>query len=164
MAKKVRKSIQAVRAEIEAAHPITPEPKVITKNVLPQNSAEAEMILAKAGNPLSGPKKLAAAIKNNAPKSIPITHTSAVQKVIGAPKKVSMAAEIDTVILAGGTWEELIQKADEITARRNNATKYTKGVLKAHIKYRINHDNVEIFKNLQISETGIASTEEIPTI
>jgi hypothetical protein len=154
MAKKNRKSIQAVRAEIEAAHPITPEPKVITKNVLPQNSAEAEMILTKARNLQQFKNNV-----HNAPKSIPTTHTSAVQKTIGAPKKISMAAEIDTVILAGGTWEELIQKADEITARRNNATKYTKGVLKAHIKYRINHDNVKIFKNLQISDTGITAIE-----
>jgi len=154
MSKKIRKSIQAVTAEIEAKHPIIPEPKIITRTVLSQNSTEAKMILAKAEKPLAGPKKLAAAIKNNAPKSIPTTHTEMIEKVIGATKKIPMAKEIDPVILKTGPWEEILPKILEITSARKSKMIYTKGTVKTHIKYRQNQNDIR-FNNYDTDKNGV---------
>jgi hypothetical protein len=68
----------------------------------------------------------------------------------------SMATKLDKIIYEGGTWEELITKAEIESKIRSGHIKYTKGVLNAHIRYRtITQNNPNYLNNYLITETGI---------
>jgi len=173
MTKKIHKSIQTVRAEIEVEHPIIAEPKVITKNVLSQNSAEAEALLAKKKKQEASERNALLIVSGNpdivAPttdkpvtktkRTTPTAHTDTVQKVIGTPKKVSMAKEIDPIILKTGPWEEILASIAEITTAHKSKMIYTKGIVKAHIKYRQNQNDIR-FTNYDTNKTGVFITKQ----
>jgi hypothetical protein len=73
-----------------------------------------------------------------------------------APKVlVSRATVLDTIILEGGSWEELTAKADAAAAPLKTKIKhYTKSLFLTHIRYRTTK-RPNYFKSVVIKEEGI---------
>lgn len=74
---------------------------------------------------------------------------------------LTMASKLDDIIHAGGSWEELISKAETESKKMNFRMKYSKGVLNAHIRYRtITQKNPNYLKDYLITEKGIYSKNQ----
>jgi hypothetical protein len=70
--------------------------------------------------------------------------------------KNSMASNLDEIIKEGGTWEEMIAKAEDESQKRHGNIKYTKGVINSHIRYRtVTQNNPNYLINYLITEKGI---------
>jgi hypothetical protein len=68
----------------------------------------------------------------------------------------TMAGNLDKILQIGGSWEELIAKAEFESKKLDGHIKYSKGVLNAHIKYRtITQKNPDYLKNSVINAFGI---------
>jgi hypothetical protein len=79
-----------------------------------------------------------------------------VSKILPNSSKITMAGRLDEILHAGGTWDELIAKAEIESKKLDGHIKYSKGVLDAHIRYRtITQKNSEYLRNLIITSTGI---------
>jgi hypothetical protein len=70
--------------------------------------------------------------------------------------KLTMAGKLDEIIHKGGTWEELIAKAETESKKMHFRMKYSKGVLNAHIRYRtITQKNPNYLKDHMVTDKGI---------
>lgn len=68
----------------------------------------------------------------------------------------TMAGKLDEILHSGGSWSEMIQKAENESKKRNGKLKYSRGVLNAHIKYRkVTQKNSEYLKGKIITSNGI---------
>jgi hypothetical protein len=85
------------------------------------------------------------------------------QKAILKSSNLTMAGKLDNILYAGGTWEELITKAENESKKMDGHIKYSKGVLNAHIKYRtITQKNSEYLKNSIINSSGVFPKDFAP--
>ena len=69
-------------------------------------------------------------------------------------KKVTMASELDKIILSGGDFDKLIEAATARSKKLGGTIKYNAGVIRAHIKYRENK-NPKYLGNLKLTDKGI---------
>lgn len=68
----------------------------------------------------------------------------------------TMAGKLDEILQTGGSWEELIVKAEFESKKLDGHIKYSKGVLKAHIRYRtITQNNPNYLIDSIITDKGI---------
>jgi len=75
----------------------------------------------------------------------------------------TMASKLDEILYIGGTWSELIEKAEIESKKVNGKIKYSKGVLNAHIKYRtITQKNPDYLKNSIINSSGVFPNDITP--
>lgn len=116
------------------------------------NPLEGKVIGAKAAKDaaklLEAAKKQAAASKSK---------TSGGSKKDKAPKKEkgpTIAHELDTIILKGGEFDELVKAAQEASDKLGGTMKYTTGVIKAHIRYR-EIKNPKYLGNLKQTDKGL---------
>ena len=65
-----------------------------------------------------------------------------------------MAAFKDKMCRAGGTWENIASACAIEGESRGVQTKFTPSVLKAHVKFRLNHDP-KFFGSSIVTENGI---------
>ena len=71
-------------------------------------------------------------------------------------KRTTLADKLDVIVKNGGEWSDMVAKANTAAKRMKCTTKYSIGVLKAHINYRIKVQNKVTFLGEKvISETGI---------
>lgn len=78
------------------------------------------------------------------------------QKSILKGSNLTMAGKLDNILHAGGTWQELIAKAENESKKMDGHIKYSKGVLNAHIRYRtVTQNNPNYLKDHMITEKGI---------
>mgnify|MGYP001370442623 CR=1 FL=1 len=85
-----------------------------------------------------------------------------ISKIVPNSSKITMAGKLDDIIHSGGIWEELVAKAETESKKMHFRMKYSKGVLKAHIRYRtITQNNSEYLRNLIITPTGIFPKDQI---
>ena len=85
-----------------------------------------------------------------------------ISKIVPNSSKITMAGKLDDIIHSGGIWEELVAKAETESKKMHFRMKYSKGVLKAHIRYRtITQKNSEYLRNLIITPTGIFPKDQI---
>lgn len=83
-------------------------------------------------------------------------------KILPNSSKITMAGKLDEILHAGGTWDELIAKAEIESKKLDGHIKYSKGVLDAHIRYRtITQKNPEYLRTLIITSTGIFPKNQI---
>lgn len=83
-------------------------------------------------------------------------------KILPNSSKITMAGKLDEILHAGGTWDELIAKAEIESKKLDGHIKYSKGVLDAHIRYRtITQKNSEYLRTLIITSTGIFPKNQI---
>jgi hypothetical protein len=84
------------------------------------------------------------------------------QEISKPDKRETMASKLDGIIQAGGTWETLIAKAENESQKMNGQIKYSKGVIKTHIKFRtITQNNSEYLRGLRITEKGIFNVTSV---
>ncbi|MCJ7450072.1 MAG: endonuclease NucS [Bacteroidales bacterium] len=84
-----------------------------------------------------------------------------ISKTIPKSNKTTMAGKLDDILHAGGTWDELIAKAETESKKMHFRMKYSKGVLNAHIRYRtITQKNPNYLKDNIITEKGIFSKNQ----
>jgi len=79
-------------------------------------------------------------------------------KAVKAPKapKVTIAGKIDEIIQAGGTWEQLIERAEAVSKEFGGHIKFNRGVLMAHINYRIKtQKKADYLGDNQVTDEGI---------
>lgn len=70
--------------------------------------------------------------------------------------KVTLASKLDEIAKTGGTWVEMLEKANEASKKLKFTTKFNAGVLRAHVNYRIKTQNkVEFLGTLKVTEVGI---------
>jgi hypothetical protein len=82
------------------------------------------------------------------------------QEVIDKPAQKdnsqTMASKLDDIIHTGGTWEELIAKAETESKKMHFRMKYSKGVLNAHIRFRtMTQKNPNYLKGHMVTDKGI---------
>jgi len=71
-------------------------------------------------------------------------------------KTVTMASELDKIILAGGTFEKLVEAAQARSKKLGGSIRYNAAVIRAHIKYR-EIKNPKYLGELKQTETGIVA-------
>jgi hypothetical protein len=77
-----------------------------------------------------------------------------------AEVKMTQAGLMDAVLAEGGTWAEMVAKAVEKAAALQVGGKYTAGLLRGHLKYRVQTQNKAWAKALVQSEEGIAPVKK----
>ena len=76
-------------------------------------------------------------------------------KVTKVPR-VSMAGKLDEIIAKGGTWEQLVKRAEAVSKELGGHVKYNKGVIWAHIKYRtVTQKKADYLGDNQVTDEGI---------
>jgi len=119
--------------------------KTEASKVIPQNSKQAEKLLA------------ASKAKASAEKGNPVTKVTKPETVKASKaKKVTMASKLDEVILTGGKWDALVTKAEAESKKLGGHIKYNAGVIKAHIKFRtVTQKKADYLGKLKVTEEGI---------
>ena len=86
------------------------------------------------------------------------TKTSEQKKVAKKPvtkvKKPTFADALDVILIKGGTWEEMIEKASKEAEHFKLKSKVTKGLLRSHAAYRIKR-NKEYLRGKILGDTGV---------
>jgi hypothetical protein len=71
-------------------------------------------------------------------------------------KKVTLASKLDAITTTGGTWDDMVKKANTAAKRMKATTKFNTGVLRAHVNYRIKTQNKMSFLGEKVmNEVGI---------
>ena len=72
---------------------------------------------------------------------------------------ITLASKLDSLIKSGGKWADLVAKANEEAKAFKATTKYTTGVIKAHIRYRVARDP-KYLGDLTVTDAGIERTKK----
>jgi hypothetical protein len=73
-----------------------------------------------------------------------------------ANAKMTQAGLMDAVLAEGGTWQEMVTRCSEQASKLGVGGKYTAGLLRGHLKFRIGKQNKAWAKALVLSEEGIS--------
>ena len=87
-------------------------------------------------------------------------HDKKAEKTPKTPKvkKVTLASRMDDIIHAGGKWEAILVKANEISKSLGTTTKFNIGTVKAHIAFRTKtQKNADYLGALKVTELGIVA-------
>jgi hypothetical protein len=136
-------STSKVAAEKTATTPEFVNP--LGKKVVEENVKEAQKLLEAA-------KKQATSKKNET--KTPGKKTEGKAGKVEKKKGPTMASELDKIILAGGTFEAMIEAAQERSKKLGGSIKYNAGVIKAHIKFR-EIKNPKYLGSLKITDKGV---------
>jgi len=70
--------------------------------------------------------------------------------------RVTIAGKLDEIIKAGGKWEDLVLMAQEANNKLGGRLKFSKGALKAHIRFRlVTQKQSDYLGNKEITDEGI---------